>query len=153
MNFNKSVKIPFILVTRQWVSEPVSQLVSIIISCIGSVSEKASRYIFIHYQLPFIMLTSSIIFLILSSVILFKVQYLQCLVLQFLADHVINRRIIYKRSKQTCKKKREKNKTFKKFQSYQVGFLGNKKPEIGKVIFSIANNLSIRFCLMLINQF
>ena len=40
-------------------------------------------------------------------------------------------------------KKREKNKTFKKFQSYQVGFLGNKKPEIGKVIFSIANNLTL----------
>ena len=35
--------------------------------------------------------------------------------------------------------KKEKNKNFRKFESFQVGFLGNNKPEIGWAIISIAN--------------
>ena len=40
-------------------------------------------------------------------------------------------------------KEEEKNKNFKKFESFQVGFLGNNKPEIGRAIITIANILNI----------
>ena len=36
-----------------------------------------------------------------------------------------------------------KNKNFRKFESFQVGFLGNNKPEIGRAIITIANILNI----------
>jgi len=35
------------------------------------------------------------------------------------------------------------NKNFMKFKSFQVGFLGNNKPEIGRAIITIANILNI----------
>ena len=41
------------------------------------------------------------------------------------------------------KEEKEKNKNFRKFESFQVGFLGNNKPEIGRAIITIANNLNI----------
>ena len=39
--------------------------------------------------------------------------------------------------------KENKNKNFRKFKSFQVGFLGNNKPEIGRTIITIANILTI----------
>ena len=41
------------------------------------------------------------------------------------------------------KEKEKKNKNFRKFESFQVGFLGNNKPEIGRAIITIANILNI----------
>ena len=41
------------------------------------------------------------------------------------------------------KEGKEGNKNFRKFESFQVGFLGNNKPEIGRAIITIANILNI----------
>jgi len=37
----------------------------------------------------------------------------------------------------------KQNKNFMKFESFQVGFLGNNKPEMGRAIITIANILNI----------
>ena len=41
------------------------------------------------------------------------------------------------------KEEEKKNKNFMKFESFQVGFLGNNKPKMGRAIITIANILNI----------